>query len=67
MIVDLIKSSNIHTIEMPKENDGYNYVQFDEKKAEDDIAQGSKVVMPQIKEIPKVRKNVHLGSVLPMS
>lgn len=43
MIVDLIKSSNIHTIEMPKENDGYNYVQFDEKKAEDGIAQGSKV------------------------
>ncbi len=43
MIVDLIKSSNIHTIEIPKENDGYNYVQFDEKKAEDGIAQGSKV------------------------
>ena len=43
MIVDLIKSSNTHLIEMPKENDGYNYVLFDKGKAEDGISQGSKI------------------------
>ena len=43
MITDLIKSPNTHLIEMPKDNDGYNYITFNERKAEDGIAQGSKV------------------------
>jgi hypothetical protein len=46
---------------MPKENDGYNYVQFDEKKAEDGIAQGSKVGYDPNKRDTKGEKNVHVG------